>query len=156
MIAVIQRVAEARVEVGGRTVGRVGPGLLALVGVRKGDDDEDARVLADRVAGLRIFEDEAGRMNRSAVDLGLGALVVSQFTLCADLRRGRRPGFDGAEPPEGAVPRLAAFVRELEAKGLTVEQGEFGASMDVHLVNRGPATFVLDSALWRRKNDGPG
>ncbi len=156
MIAVVQRVSEARVDVGDRTVGRVGEGLLVLLGVRKGDDDEDARVLADRVAGFRIFEDEQGRMNRSAVDLGLGALVVSQFTLCADVRRGRRPGFDGAERPDGAVPRLRAFVRALEEKGVTVEEGEFGATMDVHLVNHGPATFVLDSALWRPKSADSG
>lgn len=151
MIGVVQRVAEASVEVAGRSVGRVGAGLLVLVGVRKGDDAQDARILADRVAGLRIFEDEGGRMNRSAVELGLGALVVSQFTLCADLRRGRRPGFDDAERPEAAKALLAVFVRELEEKGLTVEEGEFGASMDVHLVNRGPATFLLDSASWRPK-----
>ena len=156
MIVVIQRVAEARVEVEGEVVGEVGVGLLVLAGVRKGDEDADAECLADRVAGLRIFEDERGRMNRSAVDLGHGALVVSQFTLCADVRRGRRPGFDGAAPPDEAVPRLATFVRELEAKGLTVAQGRFGATMNVHLVNAGPATFVLDSADWLSRPDRSG
>lgn len=153
MIAVMQRVIEARVEVAGEVVGRIGRGLLVLLGVGKGDDEEDARILADRVAGLRVFADEAGKMNRSAVDERVDVLVVSQFTLLADLRRGRRPGFDAAERPERAIQLLAVFVAALESQGLRVEQGRFGAMMDVHLINHGPATFLLDSAIWRRYKD---
>ena len=153
MIAVVQRVGEARVDVAGETVGKIPGGLLILAGVRKGDTAAHAEVLADRIAGLRIFEDEGGRMNRSVIDVGRPVLVVSQFTLCADLRRGRRPGFDGAAPPTDAVPRLEEFVGALKAQGLTVEQGRFGATMDVHLVNQGPATFLLDSADWLSKSD---
>jgi D-tyrosyl-tRNA(Tyr) deacylase len=101
------------------------------------------------VSGLRIFADEAGKMNRSALDQRAEVLVVSQFTLLANVRRGRRPGFDAAERPERAVPLLDTFVRALESQGLTVAQGRFGAAMDVHLVNHGPATFLLDSRQWR-------
>lgn len=150
MIAVLQRVRSARVVVDGNRVGQVGRGLLILVGAARGDDQEDCRLLARKCAGLRVFEDEAGRMNRSVVDLGLGALVVSQFTLLADVKKGRRPGFDQAEQPETARQLLADFILELERQGLTVEQGEFGADMDVELVNQGPATFILDSRTWRR------
>ncbi len=153
MIAVVQRVGHARVDVAGETVGRIEKGLLVLLGVGKGDDEEDAGILADRVAGLRIFADEFAKMNRSAIDERVGILVVSQFTLLADLRRGRRPGFEAAERPERAAELLAVFVKNLESKGLRVEQGCFGAMMDVHLVNHGPATFVLDSAMWRRYKD---
>ncbi|MBI4878430.1 MAG: D-tyrosyl-tRNA(Tyr) deacylase [Planctomycetes bacterium] len=152
MIAVVQRVSQAKVTVGGRLVARIGRGLLVLLGVRKGDGEEDARVLAGKIAALRIFEDAAGRMNLSALDLRLEVLVVSQFTLCADLRRGRRPGFDFAEAPESAEGLVRLFAKVLVEQGLVVEEGSFGASMDVSLVNEGPATFILDSAIWRRKS----
>ena len=150
MRAVVQRVSRAAVTVGGTRVGEVGRGLVVLLGVATGDDEEDARILAHKIAGLRIFEDPDGRMNLSVLDLGLGILVVSQFTLCADLRRGRRPGFDPAETPERAEALVQRFAQLLEAQGLGVSHGRFGASMAVELVNEGPATFVLDSASWRR------
>ncbi len=149
MIAVVQRVARAHVEVEGAVVGRIERGLLVLLGVAKGDTDEDRTILARKVAEMRIFEDESGRMNRSCLDLGLGVLVVSQFTLCADVRRGRRPGFDPAEAPERAQVAVSAYSQDLRSFGLTVAEGQFGASMAVHLVNDGPATFVLDSRMWR-------
>ncbi|MBK6941010.1 MAG: D-tyrosyl-tRNA(Tyr) deacylase [Planctomycetes bacterium] len=149
MIAVVQRVSSARVDVEAETVGSIGRGLLVLVGVAKGDLDSDRTILARKVAELRIFEDESGRMNRSCLDLGLEVLVVSQFTLCADVRRGRRPGFDLAEAPERAQVAVSAYSQDLRSFGLRVAEGRFGASMAVHLVNDGPATFVLDSRMWR-------
>lgn len=152
MIAVVQRVSSASVTVTDECLGRIGRGLVALVGARKGDDAEDARLLADKLAGLRIFEDAGGRMNSSALDLGVEILVISQFTLLADLKKGRRPGFDRAEDPDRARALLDQFVRVLEGQGLTVEQGRFGAEMSVQLVNHGPATFILDTDLWRPRS----
>lgn len=149
MIAVVQRVTTAHVVVDGATVGAIGRGLLVLLGVAKGDLDEDRLTLARKVAEFRIFEDETGRMNRSCLELGLEVLVVSQFTLCADLRRGRRPGFDPAEVPERAQVAVSTYSNDLRSLGLRVAEGRFGASMAVHLVNDGPATFVLDSRMWR-------
>ncbi len=151
MIAVVQRVSRASVAVSGQLVSNIGRGLLVLLGVRAGDGEEDARLLACKVAALRIFEDAAGRMNRSALDLRLDVLVVPQFTLCADLRRGRRPGFDDAEAPERAEELVGFFAKVMGEQGLAVAQGRFGASMEVSLVNQGPATFVLDSAIWRER-----
>ncbi len=145
MRALVQRVSEASVTVDGRVVGKIGPGLLVLVGVRHGDDAETAASLARKVAHLRIFEDEAGKMNCSAVELGLAALVVSQFTLYADVRKGRRPSFIDAAPPEVASPLVDRFAEELRAAGLRVETGCFGAHMQVALVNDGPVTIWIDT-----------
>jgi D-tyrosyl-tRNA(Tyr) deacylase len=144
MRLVLQRVSEAEVRVAGESVGRIEGGLLVLVGVERGDDGTVAEEAARKVAGLRIFEDEAGKMNRNVVEAGGSALVVSQFTLAADLSRGRRPGFERALPPEEARPVCDQLARALEILGVPVRTGRFGAMMDVSLVNRGPATFVLD------------
>jgi D-aminoacyl-tRNA deacylase len=150
MRALIQRVASASVEVAGEIVGRTGPGLLVLLGVGQDDTEAEARMLADKTAGLRIFADEAGRFNHSLLEFGGGVLVVSQFTLYADTRRGRRPGFSAAAPPEQAAPLVLAYAEALRSLGLTVETGVFGASMRVALVNDGPVTIMLDSASFSR------
>ena len=145
MRVVLQRVARAHVEVGGRTVGEIGPGHLLLVGFREGDGEEQLVWMADKVVGLRVFPDEEGRMNLGLDDTGGDLLVVSQFTLYGDTRKGRRPSFVGAAGPEVAVPlyeRFVALLRE-RAPG-RVETGEFGAMMSVELVNDGPVTLVLD------------
>ena len=143
MRAVCQRVSEARVRVGGATVGEIGPGLCVLVGVARGDGSEEAGRLAGKVARLRIFEDEAGRFDRALVDVGSAALVVSQFTLLADTAKGNRPSFTDAAPPEEAEPLYERFCAELEAVGVSVARGVFGARMAVELVNDGPVTIVL-------------
>ncbi|MBW6512960.1 MAG: D-tyrosyl-tRNA(Tyr) deacylase [Desulfuromonadaceae bacterium] len=149
MKAVLQRVSSASVEVGGATVGAIGPGLLVLLGVEQGDTVTDTRYLVEKTAGLRIFEDDAGKLNRSVKEIGGEVLVVSQFTLLADCRKGRRPGFSAAAPPEIANPVYEDFVARLRAQGLTVATGIFQATMDVKLVNQGPITMLLDS----RKRD---
>ncbi len=154
MRAVIQRVSQASVEVGGQIVGEIGAGLLVLLGVGQGDTAEEARMLAEKTAALRIFSDDEGRFNRSLLDVGGGALVVSQFTLYADTRRGRRPSFTDAAPPELAAPLVEDFAAALRALGLTVATGVFGASMRVALVNEGPVTIILDSETWRRPRRG--
>jgi D-aminoacyl-tRNA deacylase len=143
MRAVCQRVSEARVLVGGEAVGRIGAGLCVLLGVARADGPEDAERLAGKVARLRVFEDEAGRFDRSLLDAGGAALVVSQFTLLADTARGNRPSFSGAAPPEEAEPLYERFCAGLRALGVPVEQGVFGARMAVELVNDGPVTIVL-------------
>jgi len=143
MRAVCQRVSRASVTVDGEVVGEIGRGWLVLLGVGPHDDEAVAARLADKIVGLRVFEDEAGKMNRSVVDVGGSLLVVSQFTLYADTSRGRRPGFTGAAPPAVAEPlveRFAALVRE---RGLHVATGRFGAQMAVDLTNDGPVTIVL-------------
>ena len=145
MRALIQRVSRAAVEVEGRRVGAIGSGLLVLVGVRDGDGPDEAVFLAGKIANLRIFEDEAGKMNRSALDLGLGALVVSQFTLYGDARKGRRPSFVHAAQPDVARPLVDRLADEVRALGLTVATGEFGAHMHVSLINDGPVTIWLDT-----------
>jgi len=142
--AVVQRVLRARVRVGGETVGEVGEGMLVLLGVMRGDGERCADRLAERVARLRFFADERGRMNVSAIERGLSALVVSQFTLAADGRKGRRPSFDRAAPAELAEPLCERFVARLRALGLATASGRFGAVMQVELTNDGPVTFVLD------------
>ena len=145
MRALIQRVTEARVTIAGETVGAIGPGLMVLVCAMQGDPDDAPEKLAARVAKLRIFRDEAGKMNRSVQDIGGAVLVVSQFTLAADTRTGNRPGFSSAEAPaqgEALYLRFAAALRDL---GLTVETGRFGADMQVALVNDGPVTIWMDS-----------
>jgi D-tyrosyl-tRNA(Tyr) deacylase len=145
MRALVQRVSEASVTVEGARVGAIGPGLLVLLGVGQGDVDADAAWLADRVAGLRIFADEAGKMNRSLLDTHRAALVVSQFTLYADTRKGRRPSFIGAAAPDEANRLYRGFCGELERLGVQVAEGVFAADMQVALVNDGPVTLPLDS-----------
>lgn len=144
MRVLLQRVRKASVTVSGETVGETGHGLLLFVGVTHGDTRADADWLAKKAAGLRIFEDEAGRMNRSLLDIGGGALVVSQFTLYADCRKGRRPGFDAAGDPAAANELYEYFAERLKAEGVGhVATGRFGADMLVSLENDGPATFLL-------------
>ncbi len=145
MRAVLQRVSRASVEVEGAVVGRVGLGWLVLVGVAKGDGDDDADKLADKVAALRAFPDEAGKMNRSVAEAGGGILVVSQFTLLADCRGGRRPSFTEAAEPAEAERLYLRFAGRLRSAGLAVETGVFRADMKVELLNDGPVTFLLDS-----------
>jgi D-aminoacyl-tRNA deacylase len=142
---VAQRVSRARVRVGGETAGEIGAGLLLLVGIGREDGEADAVWMADKVAGLRIFEDEAGKMNRSVTETGGSILSVSQFTLYGDCRKGRRPNFMEAAPPERAQALYETFNGLLRAKGLRVETGVFGAHMEVELVNDGPVTLLLDS-----------
>ena len=144
MIAVVQRVRRAEVRVDGAAVGRTGAGMVVLLGVLKGDEGGHADRLAARVAGLRFFGDSAGRMNLAAADVGAGALVVSQFTLAADGRRGRRPSFDRAMAPDEAEALYLRFCEGLAAAGIPVETGRFGAAMEVELVGDGPVTFVLE------------
>ncbi len=145
MRAVVQRVARAEVRVGGKPVGSIGRGLLVLLGVAQEDAEPDARALADKVAALRVFEDPAGKMNLALADVGGGALVVSQFTLLGDARKGNRPSFTAAAPPERANALYEAFCAALRAKGLPVETGVFRAEMQVELVNDGPVTLLLDT-----------
>ncbi len=141
----VQRVAEASVRVAGEVVGSIGPGLVVLLGVAGGDADTDADYLADKVLKLRVFPDEAGQMNRSVLDVSGGLLVVSQFTLLGDTRRGRRPSYIEAAPPEEADRLYQHFVSRLRPSGLPVATGVFRAMMDVALVNQGPVTILLDS-----------
>jgi D-tyrosyl-tRNA(Tyr) deacylase len=149
MRAVVQRVSQASVTVGDEVVGAIGQGLLILLGIGVGDSEAEARLLAEKTANLRIFADEEGRFNRSLLDVGGEALVVSQFTLYADTRRGRRPGFSDAAPPEIAAPLVDIFADELRRLGVAVSTGRFGAMMRVALVNDGPVTILLDSAIFR-------
>jgi D-tyrosyl-tRNA(Tyr) deacylase len=144
MRAVIQRVSEADVSVEGETIAAVGTGLVVLVGVATQDTEQDAMTLATKLVGLRIFPDDDRKMNRSIVDVGGSMLLISQFTLLADLRKGRRPAFNGAAPPEIAEPLLATLAAAIEAEGVEVEQGRFGAMMGVSLTNDGPVTIVID------------
>jgi D-tyrosyl-tRNA(Tyr) deacylase len=146
MKAVVQRVSRAAVRVEGRTVGEIGRGFLVLVGAEAGDAPETADEAGRKVAGLRVFEDETGRMNLALADVGGAVLAVSQFTLAADLSRGRRPGFERALGGPEAEPLYERFVGALRAEGVRVETGVFGATMEVELVNDGPATFLLDVA----------
>lgn len=143
MIAVLQRVSRAEVRIGGAVAGRIDRGLLVLVAIERGDDASLLDAFSDKVLQMRVFDDNSGRMNRSALDVRAGILVVSQFTLAADLSRGRRPGFEGAAPPEEAEPLYDAFVARLRTSGLVVETGRFREFMEVELVNDGPVTFIL-------------
>ncbi|MCL6634309.1 MAG: D-tyrosyl-tRNA(Tyr) deacylase [Peptococcaceae bacterium] len=145
MRAVVQRVARGSVTVEGKKVGETGPGLVVLLGVGCGDTADDARYLADKIANLRIFEDGHGKMNLSVLDTGGSVLAVSQFTLFGDCRKGRRPGFSGAAPPEEARGLYEIFVKELEKLGLKVATGVFREHMTVEIVNDGPVTLLLDS-----------
>jgi D-tyrosyl-tRNA(Tyr) deacylase len=143
--ALLQRVTEASVSVGGEVVGRIGRGVVVLVGVAQGDSEKDARYLAQRTVNLRIFSDEAGKFNLSALDIGGELLVVSQFTLLADTRKGRRPSFTDAAPPPQAEELFTLFVNEARASGLRVETGRFQQYMQLEIHNDGPVTIMLDS-----------
>ncbi len=144
MRAVVQRVSKASVSVDGETVGAIRRGVAVLVGVTHGDTEEQAEWLARKIAGLRIFEDDVGRMNASLLDVGGAALVISQFTLYADARKGRRPGLSDAAPPEVAEPLITHFVQVLKQHGVPVETGVFGAYMLVEIHNDGPVTILLE------------
>ena len=145
MRAVVQRVSSASVKVNGEVAGQIEEGLLVLLGVAQDDSETDAGYLAEKVAGLRIFEDEAGKMNLSVVDIGGSVLAVSQFTLFGDVRRGKRPSFDAAARPEQAKSLYECFVERIRAQGLHCETGRFQEMMQVELVNCGPVTILLDS-----------
>jgi D-tyrosyl-tRNA(Tyr) deacylase len=145
MRALLQRVKEARVEVEGRTVGAIGRGLLVLLGVARGDTPADADYLAEKVLGLRIFPDAEGKMNLSVMEAGGGLLVVSQFTLYGDTRKGRRPSFDQAAPQEQARALYEHFVQRLRSRQAPVQTGVFQAMMQVHLINEGPVTILCES-----------
>lgn len=145
MRAVLQRVTRASVKVDSETTGEIGHGLLVLLGVAQDDTEADADYLAEKIAGLRIFEDDAGKMNLSVVDTSGSVLAVSQFTLFGDVRRGKRPSFDAAARPESARELYEYFVGRIRALGLRCETGRFQAMMDVELVNSGPVTILLDS-----------
>jgi len=145
MRAVLQRVCRARVVVGEEVVGEIGHGMLVLLGVSRADKPEDVPRLADKIVGLRVFADAEDKMNLGVADVGGSVLVVSQFTLYGDCRKGRRPSFIEAAPPEIAVPLYEAFVNAIKAHGIPVATGRFGAMMQVELVNDGPVTLILDS-----------
>lgn len=147
----MQRSTRARVVVAGEVVGQLdpAPGLVILLGVGPRDGEAQARLIADKIAGLRIFADERGKINLSLRDISGGALVISQFTLYADLRRGRRPGFTGAAAPDTAEPLVERVMDELRTLGVPVQGGRFGADMQVELVNDGPMTIVFDTDLWQ-------
>ena len=145
MRAVVQRVSRAKVTVDGEITGEIVRGLLVLLGVGQADSEADADYLAEKIAALRIFEDDAGKMNRAVADVGGGVLVVSQFTLYGDVRRGRRPSFDDAARPEKARALYEYFVGRIRAAGLPCETGRFQEMMDVELVNQGPVTILVDS-----------
>lgn len=145
MRAVVQRVSKSHVMVDTKVVGAIDRGLLVLLGVATDDDETDADVMADKLAGLRCFEDAEGKINLSVEDIGGSLLVISQFTLLADCRKGRRPSLNGAARPDVAIPLYESVVNRLRRRGLRVETGEFGAHMDVHLVNDGPVTLLLDT-----------
>ncbi len=145
MRAVIQRVSTARVLIDGNEHSRIGSGLVVLLGVEKDDTDDDARVMAKKTVELRVFEDADGRMNRSLLDAGGELLAVSQFTLLGDCRKGRRPSFDKAAPPDEARDLYEQYIREVENAGVGVSTGVFQAMMDVELTNDGPVTLMLDS-----------
>jgi D-tyrosyl-tRNA(Tyr) deacylase len=146
MRAVVQRVSRAQVAVDGEIVAEVGRGLVVLLGVTHADTEGDADYLADKIAGLRLFEDENGKMNLDAAAVGGGILVVSQFTLYGDVRRGKRPSFDAAAPPERARQLYEYFAERIRAAGLLCQTGRFQEMMEVELVNEGPVTILLDSS----------
>ncbi len=149
MRAVVQRVSRARVEVVGEVVGEIGPGLVILVGVTHDDGPGDVEAMADKVVGLRIFTDQAGKMNRSVAEVGGAVLLVSQFTLYGDVVRGRRPSFTAAAGPEQAEGLYRALADGIERRGIEVATGRFGAIMDVHLINQGPVTILLETRNGR-------
>jgi D-tyrosyl-tRNA(Tyr) deacylase len=145
MRAVIQRVSGSKVDVFNELVGQIGPGLLVLLGISRSDEEKDADYLTDKIVHLRIFEDDEGKMNRSLIERGGEIMVVSQFTLLGDCRKGRRPSFIEAAPPDKAEELYEYFVGQLESKGITVATGQFGAKMKVSLINDGPVTLIIES-----------
>ena len=145
MRAVLQRVTQARVVVDQEVIGQIGPGLLVLLGITQADTLEQVRWLAEKVIGLRIFNDADGKMNRGLAEVGGSVLVVSQFTLYGDCRKGRRPSFVEAAPPEMAIPLYEAFIAAVRAQGISTATGRFGGMMQVELVNDGPVTLIVDS-----------
>jgi D-aminoacyl-tRNA deacylase len=145
MRAVVQRVSRARVTVTSEVTGEIGPGLLVLLGIGQNDSENDAIYLAEKIAGLRVFEDEQGKMNLSVQQVGGSVLAVSQFTLYGDVRRGKRPSFDSAAPPQEARELYDFFVKQIRSTGLRCETGRFQEMMQVELVNEGPVTILLDS-----------
>ncbi len=145
MIAVVQRVTASEVHVDSETIGRIGPGLLVLLGISRSDEEKEADYLADKIVHLRIFEDDDGKMNRSLVETSGEMLIVSQFTLLGDCRKGRRPSFVQAAPPEKAERLYEHFVYQVRLKGISVATGQFQAKMAVSLVNDGPVTLILES-----------
>lgn len=147
MIAVLQRVSQGEVKIKGKSRGKIGLGFVILLGVSEDDEERDADWLAEKIVGLRIFEDDDEKMNLSLLDVGGKALVISQFTLLADYKRGRRPGFTKAARPEAAIPLYEYFMDKLWRHDIQVESGEFGADMQVELINDGPVTLVLDSTV---------
>ncbi len=149
MRALLQRVSRASVTVDGRVTGDIGPGFLVLLGIGSGDSETQIRAMAEKIVHLRVFEDDEGKMNRSLLDTGGQVLVVSQFTLYADTRKGRRPSFTDAAPPAIAEPLVERFKDTVAAYGLKVAGGVFGAHMDVELLNSGPVTIWLDSEEWQ-------
>jgi D-tyrosyl-tRNA(Tyr) deacylase len=147
MKIVLQRVKEAAVEVQGKVVGKIGQGICLLVGIEKGDLEEDAHYLAKKATELRIFPDSEGKMNLSVLDIQGEAMAVSQFTLAGSVKKGRRPSFDKAEEPEKAEKLFKYFVELIKQRGMKVETGVFQAMMDVHLINDGPVTFILETKI---------
>jgi D-aminoacyl-tRNA deacylase len=152
MRVLLQRVSEAAVRVDGEVIGAVGRGLLALVGITHGDDEAVVARMAEKVVGLRIFSDTAGKTNLSVADVGGAILIVSQFTLYADTRRGRRPGFSAAADPQRAAELVKGFVTAITDRGINTATGRFGADMAVSLINDGPVTIWLDSHDWQRSD----
>jgi D-tyrosyl-tRNA(Tyr) deacylase len=153
MKIVLQRVKQAAVEVEQKVRGKISKGVCLLVGIEKGDSEEDAQYLANKTVELRIFPDKEGKMNLSLLDIKGEVLAVSQFTLAASVKKGRRPSFDNAEAPERAESLFSYFVELIKEKGIKVEEGVFGALMEVHLVNDGPVTFILSSKRSERSED---
>jgi D-tyrosyl-tRNA(Tyr) deacylase len=153
MRAVVQRVSRAEVSVGGKCLGKIGPGFAVLLGVARDDTEADAEFIADRILGLRVFADAAGKMNLALGAVGGELLAISQFTLLADTSGGRRPSFINAAPPELALPLYEHFISLVRARGVKVETGEFGAHMELALINDGPVTIILDSRLNSRGLD---
>ncbi len=151
MIAVVQRVLSSSVKVDGEIIGKIQKGFNILLGVEENDDLQDAEILASKIAKLRVFEDDEGKMNLSLTDVNGGALVVSQFTLCADIKKGNRPSFTPAAKPEKAVPLYEYFMSQLKLNGIgVVEHGSFGADMKVDIQNDGPVTIIMNTAIWRK------
>ena len=150
MVAVLQRVSKGNVTVGDKSVNEIGMGLVVLLGVFDGDEERETELLANKTVNLRIFNDAAGKMNRSLIEVGGEALVISQFTLCADYRKGRRPNFLRAAKPEKAEQLYMRFVDRIRESGVTVKTGEFGAMMEVELINSGPVTITLDTEVLQK------